>query len=347
MSIFPRDSPVQRLNNDILRYIIEINANMFDDDTALETTLFISHVCRAWRTFMLGLPAIWAHLIDLDLLHGCGDEWMRELFRRSGTVLLWIKTRRCAFHGMTNPTDCTKYVLDIIGENWSRIQRLEATFDAGYVDAAQWTPLYLPAPHIESLSLIFSRRTSKFEFSFRSLFGGNAPLLREFSSKGFRSNLSGPWLQQLHCLQLNADLTALQTLEVLKVATSLVNLRLDHTARRFTISPLPLVALPKLDNLSLNLVGKLQAGIVLLDHLKIPHGCSLEFTAQLLRSGDMVSEIALVPITIIINQQKFRSDTQLSTLCLRTKHNSINPNSYLTFRHPWKTNSLHTHPPYC
>ena len=218
------ESPIRRLNTDILWCIIKINADrLFDDDTALGTTVSTSHVCRAWRNFMLNIPSIWAHLIDLDVLHRSDDEWRNELLRRSGTMLLWIKARRCTIHVIPDPMSCTKHVLNVIAENWSRIQKLEATFDEKYVDRVQWKPLYLPAPHMESLSLIFSRRTYNTQLSFPTLFGGSSPLLREFCAKDFTSNLSGPWLHPLQSLQLNAKLTVRGTLELLKLTKNLVN----------------------------------------------------------------------------------------------------------------------------
>ncbi len=62
MSAGPVSSPIQRLNFDILWHIFDINADIFDDDRALETTFATSYVCHDWRSFLLNSTSIWAHV---------------------------------------------------------------------------------------------------------------------------------------------------------------------------------------------------------------------------------------------------------------------------------------------
>ncbi len=59
MSAVPITSPIQRLDLDVLWHIFNINANIFDDDEALETTLDTSYVCHEWRSLLLNSTSIW------------------------------------------------------------------------------------------------------------------------------------------------------------------------------------------------------------------------------------------------------------------------------------------------
>ncbi len=91
MSVGPMTSPIQRLDIDVLWHIFNINADIFDDDTALETTLATSYVCHDWRSLLLHSTSIWAHVINLSHWMWNTVEGSRELIRRSGTALPWIK----------------------------------------------------------------------------------------------------------------------------------------------------------------------------------------------------------------------------------------------------------------
>ncbi len=66
MTSGPVTSPIQSLDLDVLWHIFDINADIFDDDKALETTLATSYVCHDWRSLLLNSTSIWAHVIDLD-----------------------------------------------------------------------------------------------------------------------------------------------------------------------------------------------------------------------------------------------------------------------------------------
>ncbi|KJA24787.1 hypothetical protein HYPSUDRAFT_38443 [Hypholoma sublateritium FD-334 SS-4] len=275
--------PIQRLDTDILYYIINMNADMFEDDTALMTTLSTSRVCQAWRTFMISIPSLWAHLIDLDRLYGNPDDWIRELFRRSGSAFLHIKARICAAHAFRDVTIRTKYILDILAENWGQIQKLEAVIvDIEDGDPAKWTPFFLPAPHLESLNLTFSTRRYQFEPMPLSFFSAKSPMLRKFCYMGsLRFDLAAPWLHQLHSIELGITLTAYEVLNVLESTKTLVDLKLDNLVEyKDIIPPLPFVALPKLVHLVLNVFYSFNAVAVLLDHIQIPDTCLLKFIAR-------------------------------------------------------------------
>ena len=94
MSAITDNSPIQRLDLDILWCIIKMNADMFNDPRALNTTLATSLVCREWHSFMLNTTSIWAHLIDLDHWIWRRVKGSHEMIRRTGTAFLWVKSRR-------------------------------------------------------------------------------------------------------------------------------------------------------------------------------------------------------------------------------------------------------------
>ena len=190
MSKLSLNSPIQSLDFDILWYIVSINADMFNDERALETTLATSRVCSGWRTFMLSVPSIWAHLIDLDHLRWCTVNLRREMIRRSGTMLLWVKARRCVGHHMDHPAHRMKFVLDTLDENWDRIQRLEANILIEHVGPDQWAPLCHPTPHLASLNLTFIEHPMLYmKRPILSLLGGAAPMVCGLYEGAIRSNL--------------------------------------------------------------------------------------------------------------------------------------------------------------
>ncbi len=69
MSTLLASPPIPHLHIDIILHIVKMNADMYSDNTALETTLATSRVCQVWRNLMLNMTRLWAHLIDLDYLH--------------------------------------------------------------------------------------------------------------------------------------------------------------------------------------------------------------------------------------------------------------------------------------
>lgn len=70
MEIFSvaNNSPIHRLNHDLLLHIFEQNAHMFTDDNALITTRTASQVCQEWRSLLLATPFLWGRLLDFDVL---------------------------------------------------------------------------------------------------------------------------------------------------------------------------------------------------------------------------------------------------------------------------------------
>ncbi|KJA24819.1 hypothetical protein HYPSUDRAFT_200365 [Hypholoma sublateritium FD-334 SS-4] len=306
MSALPSNSPIQCLDFDLLWCIVKMNANMFEDDKALEITLATSRVCRNWRSSMLGMPSIWAHLIDLDRLHCRTVAFRCEIIRRSGTALLWMKARGCINHhrhtmryhrriGTNSRTDrirCVKYVLGMIDEHWSQIQRLEASMCFSEdVNPNQWGPLYLPAPHLESLNLVFPAERN-IKHAVLALVGGRAPM-RVLRYRGHISHLTAPWLHQLHTMILDTTLTVYETLGILTLTENLVVFELTQIVADLTTLPLPFVSLPNLTHLRMSLNTNLNPGAVLLYHIRIHPACSLIFSAYSIHPRDMVHKSTL------------------------------------------------------
>ncbi len=299
MSASPVSSPIQRLNFDVLWHIFDINADICDDDRALETTLATSYVCHDWRSLLLNSTSIWpgAHVMYLDHYM---VEGFQEIIRRSGTALLWIKADSlyCYWSDM-------KHIPKFIDEHWDRIQKLEMTIHDSFVD--RWTSLRRPAPHLESLRITFNCDSSKISDLVQSLFSGSAALLRDLRWKGYGLSMSGlkimqlPWLHQVRCMELSAGMTVSTTLRVLESTMNLANLRLDYVVENYCATTLPIVSLPKLVHLDLNLFKTLTPGAVLLEHMVIPASCAMALSARQIQREEIDKENTFGPIIAAIS----------------------------------------------
>ncbi len=219
--------------------------------------------------------------MDLDHPLWRTVEGRREMVRRTGTALVWMKTHRLRrnHHQVGN-------VLNVIDTIWERIQKLEVTVDTGLAD--QWTTLFRPAPHLESSSVLFDYESLKFEGQMASLFGGSAPMLRHLRLQCGRLNITAiPWFQQLRSLDISAKVPLSHTLGVLISTRNLIKLRLNY--RWWDRGPftLPLASLPKLKHLDLNIVDRLNMGSVLLAHIRIPPSCSVAFSASEIQRAEI------------------------------------------------------------
>ena len=119
MSAYLFPPPIFILNKDILLDIVSMNADMFVDKGALNTTRRTSQVCHAWRNVMLTTSSLWARLIDVDCIpYIRSDEWLHELIRRSGNAPLWIRA------STFRPSTYISELFYVIKDNWHRIQKL-------------------------------------------------------------------------------------------------------------------------------------------------------------------------------------------------------------------------------
>ncbi|KJA23912.1 hypothetical protein HYPSUDRAFT_39428 [Hypholoma sublateritium FD-334 SS-4] len=295
--------PVDSLPYDLLLDIFEMNADMFSDPRALNTARFTSQVCRSWRNIMLATPSIWAKLIDIDCTsrvpHIVWKEartrvphniWREELIRRGGTSLLWIKADlfSYSFRHVVN------FFFDLIREHWGRIQKLVAKVYCRDVDPTLYAPLLLPAPHLETFEFDYGTgiRPDVFmppqESPYLTVFSGQAPMLRRLDFERHRPDSSAPWLHQLHFINLTWGYT---TLSVLSATHNLRELKIFWPEDEHMVLSLFPVALPNLKRLGIFGL-ELPEVTSILDHLKIPRGCSLDIYAD----SDMAEDYNFWPV---------------------------------------------------
>ncbi len=299
MSAGPATSPIQRLDFDVLWHIFNINADIFNNNRALETTLATSYVCHHWRTLSLSSSSLWAHSIGLHHWMWYTVEGSKELIRRSGTALLWIKTHDPALNSYLRTE---KQILDILDTHWDRVQKLEVTIHCNFMNQS---PLCRPALHLKSLRVEFDCYHGRPELNHlsSSLFSGSAPMIHDLRWEGYGLNITASsWLRQVRCMDLSAKLTVFELLQVLELTVNLMNLQLDHgVAENRAQLTLPFVSLPQLAHLNLNLSDKLTPGTVLLEHLHIPPSCSVIFSARQIQQGEIDKENTLGPIAAAIS----------------------------------------------
>ena len=281
MAATHQDPQILWLNHDILMRIIKMNANMFLDDDALKTTVISSQVCRLWREFMLSTPSLWAKLIDLNMLqYGTTDEWRDELMDRTGTALLWIAAR-----GLAIPDDSTgiiSFLSDILSNDWNRVQKISLDcIDGSYMHPGlpRWNPLYLPAPNLQTFDLDFSEGDLSSEDADEEcmdlpLFCHDAPMLREFYARVLRFDFGAPWLQHLHLLHIDIEITVNEILTILEAAPRLRELIICQAELGEVAPSLPTISLPDLSHMVL--FASFVGGATLLDHLELPLGCTMK-----------------------------------------------------------------------
>ena len=189
MSELLSSTSIYVLSQDILIYIFTLNADMFAETRALQTTRISSQVCREWRDLLLGASFLWARLIDLDRLYYNRDHvWRNELIIRSGDAPLWIKWVSNGYsipkqYGYDVPIEyITRFTCRIIRENWHRIQKLVIN---GIIMKCRITHSMLchPAPYLHQLTVslgaeIVPTQELPQDGSTVPLFSNHAPFLR-------------------------------------------------------------------------------------------------------------------------------------------------------------------------
>ncbi|KJA26705.1 hypothetical protein HYPSUDRAFT_213247 [Hypholoma sublateritium FD-334 SS-4] len=301
-------APIYRLNEDLLRYIVELNADMFADKNALSTTRAASQVCRGWRHFMLSTPMLWSRLIDLDCISRPHQyEWRTELLRRSGTAPLWIRAERALpiqYYDFNHSQIIAEVFLDLIRTHWDRIQKLVARVGCFGLNPSRWAPLLWPAPSLQTFDVAFSQTMCPPDaeiFERTQLFAGYAPALRTFNPRRYRVNVQAPWLAHLHCLVLDGVHTVHEALDALSSTSALQLLKVNDLADEDTSPPFRPAALPRLQSIEFN--GNFQLGGALLGHLNIPPACSLKFYGYAgVFYGVEVSEEEILPLISTLAQ---------------------------------------------
>ncbi len=109
-----------------------------------------------------------------------------------------------------------------------------------------------------------------------------------------------PWLHQVRCMELSAGMTVSTTLRVLESTMNLTNLRLDYVVN-YCAMTLPIVSLPKLVHLDLNLFKTLTPGALLLEHMVIPASCTMTLSARQIQREEIDKENTFGPIIAAIS----------------------------------------------
>ncbi|KJA24790.1 hypothetical protein HYPSUDRAFT_200338 [Hypholoma sublateritium FD-334 SS-4] len=281
MEVYTPSAPIYGVNNDVLLFIFTLNADMFFDSQALHTARATSQVCRQWRDLMLEAPLLWSKLIDMDICNNDGKlGWITEIIRRSGTVApLWIKAEVNGRSRWRSDTDNIKqFFMDLLSNNWYRIQKLVVFQDrySGLWFNLTFPMLCFPAPQLERFTIL---RTDGYSYkrspATESIFSTHAPMLRTFRLPGYAVHQE-PWIRHLHTMLLDSAYGIREALTVLSAMNCLQELEINNITYGDIATSLPIAALPHLKYLKFD--GEpTQNYAMLLDHMTIPVGCSLDF----------------------------------------------------------------------
>ena len=284
MAAKPPPARIHALNDDALLLIFSINGNMFLDEYALHTTRATSLVCQRWRNLMLATPSLWARLLDIDLISFSEHyEWRKELMRRTGAALLWIKVDEVK---KKQPADSSRaigqFFFSLIRENWHRIQNLVDYLHATPTfHPTTWEPLSRPAPVLERFNMMWERTQPAQNTDptpLAVLFSGSAPMLRDFCFLPYTIDERVPWLCQLRVMEFDNTYNIRHVLGILQSTPHLQELKIGGIKCLVIRSPLPIASLPHLRYLKYE--GPPKQGAALLDHMEIPAQCLLNIPSS-------------------------------------------------------------------
>lgn len=283
MSVSPRSAYIHTLDDDALLHIFTINGDMFLYPHALRTTRTTSQVCQRWRTLMLDTPSLWAKLIDVDCISFAMNsvEWRKELMKRTGTALLWIRVESIRKTQPAEPSEHIRtFFFDTVRENWHRLQRLEMTIRVDTIfHPSSWITFGRPAPVLETFNVTFERMGPQHaedpaDIPLSTLFSGCAPMLRTFILTCFTIAQGAPWLCHLHSMEIDGNTYNVRLLlDILSSTHCLRELKIEDLRHEDISTPLPIASLPHLNYLGYR--GNSQEGSILLDHIQIPSDCWL------------------------------------------------------------------------
>ncbi len=243
---------------------------------------------------MLNTPSLWAKVIHID--SSCwriGAEQWKELMRRTGTALLWIRVD--GFFGLANSVFYRHSQ-----ENWSRIEKLKMIMSIG--DSSHlpsWETFSRPAPVLETFDVTFDIPHTVLVPDYTAIsppFSGYAPMLRRFKFPFDIIDEHVPWLNRLHSIELNGMYSVGAALGILSSTHCLQELKIGHLYLPEEIStPMPIVSLPNLK--FLEYTGQPSECATFLDHIEIPLDClvripqcrGLQLPYTLLRSNAILS----------------------------------------------------------
>lgn len=283
-----RGSSWHGLQYDLFLYIVEKNADMFSDGTALVTTRRTAQVCRSWRDMMLATPALWGRLIDIDSLSLASHDWRVELLRRSGNALLSVRVESCLANA---PSPISKYFFDILDGEWDRIQHLHVRSVLCSAQFSDWAPIFRPAPHLKTCVLHLGTpkviRYLKKEAP-GPLLANNAPMLYELNAWRFKFDIHAPWMARLRSLHIGNPFTLCEILTALEMAPNLEYLYVNDISDSIPPPPLRVVPLPALRQLTLS--SRIKECVSVLDYLDVPPLCTLTYSPSKIRSLQEIEE---------------------------------------------------------
>lgn len=279
MSVNP-PPPFGKISDDILLYILTINADLFSDGQALNRTRIASQVCHQWRSLMLGTSFLWARLVDMDTIYREPDhKFGHEVVRRSGTAPLWIRVNSTGLD--PSSTSFKQFFSSVIGEHWKRIQKLVIHGWSSH-PILNRSILSFPAPLLEEFEGELPEETESVDsFDKKSsvpLFSNQAPMLRRFCLRGHVIDPEqASWLGSLHYIELDHSYrSANALLAVLSATYNLQELRISDVSKGDLLTTLPIVSLPHLKLLHYDSTpSPSNSGAPLLGQIKIPLDCVL------------------------------------------------------------------------
>ncbi len=286
----PPSAPIETLNDDALRHIFAINADIFTESYCLHTTRLTSHVCRRWRELMLATPSLWAKLFDMDEISQMKNaNWRNELVHRSGKAALWIHADtplyvECDDDGKQEPfrTAIKHFLRELITKNWHRIEMVNISYGSGFEPTH--CMMRSPAPLLKHIKAAApDQPTDDVQDVARTapLFADYAPMLRHAQLDREFIDQRAPWLRHLCSMTLDETYTPSDVLAVLSATCTLQELTISRLAegqiQKNTTHPI--ISLSRLQNLSYSVTDS-SAAATLLNHLAIPAGCSLTLSVS-------------------------------------------------------------------
>lgn len=244
----------------------------------LNTVRMVSQLCREWRAVIVNSPRIWSKLIHLRLGSPNLGNWRKEVMKRTGDMLLWIR----GSVGVSQEA-FGDFLLKLLEEEHHRIQRVDLSIRAGlgashfrqriYQGLQTW--LQLPAPHLEKLAIKLDQG-SRVAFKFELTFANRAPALRWFYTKDVVYLHHPQWITQLSSLEVTLEtatiikelilvLPNMVQLEELAISTSIRTSGPDFQASHADSARVPL---PELKDIRMS--GTLHPLAFILEHLT-PH----------------------------------------------------------------------------
>ncbi|PPQ74649.1 hypothetical protein CVT26_005694 [Gymnopilus dilepis] len=280
---------VSQLPTEILLEIFFLNTNIFVDYNCLQTTISCTQVCSIWRTLLLSMPSLWAHLLHLDKLQTISNSARREILARSRNDNLWVVG---VVHdsGILGGDKILPFFVDAIlfSNQWVRIEHLHISIDAPSKKLF-WPLFQRRAPNMRSLTF-----HALFEISSdddKPLFLNHAPSLRQFSSNCIPFNLTSCWIGQLRQLSLCMPFTAYKVLLGLQLTPLLEELTISGLLLDFTVlrNKLPHVSLSHLKILSLQDLD-IHDCISFLEHIHPAYGCAINFKPDAMHDAGQFRE---------------------------------------------------------